>query len=898
MRHPVNWLLRVGRSDADRLSLQGDLDEEWAARMARGKGRLTTFCWYTKEVLSALAFAVWDGRRPLRLALIGDVRYALRRWRHRPGFSATAILTLGLGIAAATSIFSVVDAVLLKPLPWTSPESLVIVHGVYPDRRGNPATAATWDRWYLSYPAWDALQTSSAFEVVGAWRYVPLANTTFGEGRTEIVTALEVSSNFLPMLGVKLSLGRYFNDNEDHSDSESLILTYETWQRRFGGRQDVIGERVMMGAADSGDRLPKTIIGVLAPVFRFAGIQPDVLEPIGIPARAFRRYPSPALRAVARLAPGVSLSSAESQTSALVSAAPNDQQGSARLVRLEDEQLGASRRPLWLLFGGAGILLLVACSNVAGLLLGEARLRRHEFAVRAALGGSRARVFRQLVVEHALLAVAASAVGLIVAYWLTGVLVTMAPAGMPRIEGTTIDLRAAVFALATGLVTLLTFGVAPALSLARTSVAAALAEGGRQGGVSSVIGQRLIVGAQVAMALVLLSGAMLFGETMLKLHAQPLGFDPDRVAVVSTTFTGDQFGDPGMVRQALAAAKAAGQGSILQELRTTAATARSDALFERIASIPGVTGMAAASAVPFVTNPARGRIVLPEQPGAEPYDVLRQTVTRLYFSTMGIAFRGGRGFDSADSGGTRVAIVSSEFERRFFPGGAIDREFKEVYGDPNQLLSTAYRVVGVVADVKRQEPTDDERPAFYVYDRQGGATNHLVIRTAGDPVELFSALRQAISQVSPQIVVTSMMTLESKVVQSVVEERFRATLSSIFGAAALMLAAVGLYGLAARRVADRQREFGVRVALGARPSDVRRLVLRDAMLIVSMGLAVGLPASFATAQITRSLLFGVTPTAPHVFAVTGLVLAVVVMAAAIVPARRAGRVDPVLALKQ
>ena len=579
-----------------------------------------------------------------------------------------------------------------------------------------------------------------------------------------------------------------------------------------------------------------------------------------------------------------------------MSASPLDQQpASARLVSIADEQLGSSRRPLWMLFGGAGILLLIACSNVAGLLLGESRIRRHEFAVRAAIGGSRTQVLRQLVVENGLLAIAGAAVGLVGARWLTSLVVAAAPAGMPRIETATMDIRTAVFAIAAGLVTLLIFGIAPALVLARASVATALGSVGRHSS-GKVSGQRLVVAAQVALALVLLTGATLFGETILRLKAQPLGFHPEGVAIVSTTFTGEQYGDPATIRAAWkSAGKNANPGVVLGPLQRATTTLRTAAVFGRLGSIPGVTKVAATSAPPFVANPEPVQIVLEDRPKTERLDVSRQVVTDGYFSTMGIGMLTGRDFGPADAGGPPVVVVSSEFEKRFFPAGALSRRF--TLGRPF-VQSVPYQIIGVVPDVKRQELTDDVRPAFYYSYREGSTPNHFVLRTSGDPSALLSAARRAINDVSTELVVTSTTTMSSNVEQSIVEERFRAMLSVMFGAAALMLAAVGLYGLAARRVIDRRREFAVRVALGARPADVRRLVIRDAVTIVSIGFAAGLPASFAVARITNSLLFGVSPTSLHVFAFTSVLLGLVVTIATTLPARRAGRVNPVAALKE
>jgi ABC-type antimicrobial peptide transport system permease subunit len=285
------------------------------------------------------------------------------------------------------------------------------------------------------------------------------------------------------------------------------------------------------------------------------------------------------------------------------------------------------------------------------------------------------------------------------------------------------------------------------------------------------------------------------------------------------------------------------------------------------------------------------------RPDRERHDVLQHVVTDGYFDAMGMPIRSGRGFARSDQPGARVAVVSREFERRFFPSGAVDREFRKVYGQ-NYELSVTFRIVGVVDDVKRQEFTDDDRPAYYGYNRQSGPVYHFVAKTAGDPSAIFSGARAAITAVSPQLVVTSMVTLKERVDRSAVDEAFRATLSAVFGAAALILAAIGLYGLVTRRAADRRREFGVRVALGARPGDVRRLVVKDAVSVIALGLVVGLPAAYLAAQVTTSLLFGVTPSSPHVFAATAGTLATVALIATLLPARRASKADPILALKE
>ena len=805
-----------------------------------------------------------------------------------------AILTIGLAIAAMTSIFAVVDAVLLKPLPWSRPESLVVVHGVFPERRTNPATAPTWDRWYLSVEAWEALRSASAFEVVGAWHSDWLSNTTFGEHRDEMIPALNVSSALLPMLGVRLQRGRFFTEAEDSAFNDSILVTDEFWRRSLGAAEDIIGKRVMLGqAAVSEEQIPKTVVGVIAPGFQFDGTRPDVLRPLGESRRA---RASADLRIVARLATGVSLPQANALAASLVSASPIDKQNaSARIVSIADEQFGSSKRPLWLLFGGAGFLLLIACSNVAALLIGEARVRRHEFAIRAAIGGSRSQLLRQLLVESGLLAVGGVALGLIAAPSLIKLIVAAAPQGMPRIEAATTDLRTALFAVTTGLGTLLVFGVAPALTAGRVSIARFLISTSHDGVGNRVTAQRFIVAAQVALALVLLTGATLFGETILNLRAQPLGFRPEGVAFISTTFTGSLYGDPAAVQAAWkVAGPNANPGQVLGPLQRTTTIVRTNSVLEKLRGLAGVTSAAATSSLPFVANPSREQVVLEDVPNPQKLDAGRQAITDGYFDAMGIRMLKGHDFNSADAAGEPTAIVSAEFERRFFPEGALNRRFRLA----NYASGQPYQIVGVVSDVKRQEMTDDDRPLFYSSFRQGWTPNHFVIRASGDPSLVLSAARQAVNQVSSQLVVRSTSALVERVDRSIAEERFRASLSVIFASAALTLATVGLYGLSARRVIDRRREFAVRVALGANATDVRRLVLKDAMLIVGIGFVVGLPASFAVAQISNALLFGVSATSPHIFVLTAVMLGVVVMTATIFPSRRAGRIDPVAALKE
>ncbi len=915
MRHPLNWIVRAGFSPEDRSALLGDLEEEYRRRVRPARGWLAAQAWYSVQLIKAAvrgSVTTRDSRGappwPRLFRGGGDSRHGLRRWRHRPGFALTAILTLALGIGATTATFSLVDAVLLQPLPWTDPDRLVAVHAVYPQRRQNPAAALTWNRGTVSYQTWDALRQEAAFADVGVWRRRTL-DTTFGEARTALVETMDVSSGFLPMLGVRLAHGRFFTTREDDDNSNSVILTYEAWQRHFGGRADVIGQAARLGHASSGDDEAKIIVGVLEPGFSFDGdLVPEVLFPVGIGAAVQRQYLNGGLRVVARLRPEVEVTAAAVAADRIIRLIETREPSSGRVVPLPDDLTRGATRPLLLLFGGAALLLLIACSNVAGLLLGDGRARRHEFAVRAALGGGRARMVRQLLVEHALLGVAGAAAGLSLAYWLMKMCVAFAPAALPRLADVALDGRVVLFALALGMLTLLVFGVVPAWSLARTPAARALAEGGRDGASSRHSGQRIVVAAALALALVLLVGASLFGETLLRLAALPLGFDPSNLTVVSFRMTTLPNQSEGRITaeeyRALTPEQHRVRNRQLADRWTTGWFLHTAGAMDRLAALPGVTGVAGGYSAPFLGVRPAILLRLPERPKEDGVLTRGHTVTEGYFETMKTPILRGRNFEPRDRIGADRApfsrdpnlppppastLISQELERRIFGGSGVGRQL--VLGDRLVL-----NVIGVVPNA-RWRKGDDDLAAYYVLGEAYNTVSTFFIRTSGDTAVPLSAIRSTLQAYNPNIVVTSTASMDQLMSRAVAEERFRALLSVLFGGVALLLAVVGLYGLVARRVADRRREIGVRVALGARPADVRALVFMDAIRTIAIGFAVGLPMAFAASQVTQTLLYGVSPTAPHVFAAAGAALAIAAIAAALVPARRATSIDPILVLK-
>ena len=632
MRAALHWLLRFFTASGDRAAIVGDLEEAYRRDRAR-RGWLRAELSQIREVAAAIGHAGRDRMRterdtgPARASFIhrffvaADVRYALRRWRRRPGFPIAAMATLGIGIGATTAIYSVIDAVLLAPPPWTDPDRLVSIHAVFPDRRQNPLAAATWNRGMVSYRAWDALRERPEFEEVAVWRRRGL-DTTFGVDRTEVVESLDASSRFLPMLGIPLAHGRTFTAVEDTRPTDSVIVTYEAWQRRFGGRADIIGQTATIGSASAGGRKVVTVVGVVSRGFSFDGRPiPELLFPVGIASETGHTYPSDSLRVVARLTRGVSPEAAAGAADTIVRAVETREPTTARIVPLIEDQWRGAGRPLWVLFGGSVLLLLVACANVAGLLLSEARARRHEIAVRAALGGTRARVVRQLLVEHLLLAVAGTAAGLGLAYLVMQTFVAVAPAGLPRVETIALDPRIATFALALGGLTLVLFGVAPAISVSRTRTSAVLAEGGRDGAVSRLVGQRFVVAGAIALALVLLVGASLLGETLYRLTSRALGFDPTSLAVVSFRLTDlppSQLKplQPGDYERMTPAERVARTDQFLKHL-TVGWWLHMDGAMDRVAALPSVTAVGGAYSVPFTGGRIASTIRRADQPANE-----------------------------------------------------------------------------------------------------------------------------------------------------------------------------------------------------------------------------------------------------------------------------------------
>ena len=789
-----------------------------------------------------------------------DLRLAMRRWSSRPALALTAILVLSIGIGATTSIFSIVDAVLLKPQPWKDPDRLVTLFVERPDWRTNPVLQNSWNTGNISWTILKDLQRRpETFESFAAWQSGRL---TLNGDDNELVTTLQVTSSLLPMLGVSPVRGRFFTAEEDDTSSTNVVVGYETWQRRFGGRDDIVSQNVSLNETRF------SIVGVLPRGFRF-GVNERVefLLPMGRVPLGERIEGNHFLNGVGRIAAGVTTDQARQQADPWVTGNEGLEKKRTRLISLDEDRRADSRRPLWLLLTGAGLLLVIAASNVAALLMGDAASRQQEIAVRAALGGARMQVARQLFSESLLLALGAAAAGLVVAFGLTPALVSMAPAALPIFGDVGVDLRVFGFSLGLTAMTLLFFGLVPSLRLASADPADALRAGGRDPGLRRTRGYRWIVASQVALTTILLVGAGLLVETVIQTTSLPLGFEPHGLGVTSLRLP--------PVTGATAEQRAA----------------RSQRIVDRIRSIPGVSGAAATSTAPFSSSGGSSRIQIPGKTFAANPSVNRHIVTADYFDTLGLRIIKGRAFDDTDQHGTHAAVVTDEFERALFDGDGLNKRFV--------LNGDEHTIVGVVRAAKHRKYTDAPSMAFYVLSRQlpPWPTPHFIVRTTGDAEAMLPTLRRAILDVEPQASFITLETMDAMTRRSIADEEFRARLGVAFGLLAVVLSAIGLYGIVARSISDRRREMGVRLALGAAPSAVRALVFRQAFVIVGAGVLVGLPAALLAARGLTSILYNVSPASPVAIAAALVAIAASAAVAAVGPALRAGRVDPVKALR-
>ncbi len=802
--------------------------------------------------------------------MIQDLQIGFRILRTHPGFTLVAVMVLALGIGATTLIFSVVNAVLLRPLPFPGSQKIIRLE----ERHGRSGSGSS----NLSYAAFNDLgRQTGTLEHISAARF-GATNLTDGN-EPEGVSSMFVSADYMQALGVVPTLGRVFLPEEDTPGrNKVVILGYGLWQRRYGSDPGLIGKTIKAG----NDNL--TVVGVAPPGFRsgypFRG-QYDLWLPLTPTGNLRDNRRSHLLGVIARIKPGVSLSQAQVELTTIARRIEQQNPGvddpglDFNAVRLKDRLVAPLRPALTVFLCAVGLLLLIACANVANLMLARSAAREKEMAIRSALGAGRLRLARQLLTESALLAALGGVLGLLLAVWGVNLVASLNPTNFPRINEVNIDGSVLGFSLLVSLLTGLIFGLAPVLQLPKHSIYETLKEGGRSGeGVKRGRLRQALVVSEVALALVLLIGAGLLINSFLRLMQVNRGFDPTNVLTVNINLPFSKYPE-GMQ-----------QTAVLRQI------------LERISATPGVRSAGLTSTLPFAGGPATDFEIVgrpPAESGQEPFADIR-IVDAGYFRTLAIPLRAGRIFSDRDTAeAPRAMIINEEMARRHWPNeNPIGRRVTmKDWGPP-----LTGEIVGVVGDVKADGLDSETRPMIYwPYPQFPSIFNNLVIRAEGDSLGVVAAVKNQIWAVDRDQPLSTIQTMEEVIARSVAPRRFNMLLLSVFAALALALAAVGVYGVISYTVAQRTHEIGIRMALGAQRGNVLGLIVKQGMTLAIAGVFIGLAASFALTRLMANLLFGVSASDPLTFAVVASLLCGVALVACYLPARRATKVDPLAALR-
>ena len=803
-----------------------------------------------------------------------DIRYGVRTLSSNVGFTAIAVIALALGIGANTAIFSVVNGVLLRPLPYTEAERIAVVQELNKEGKRIQVTPANFLDWRAQNTVFEHL--AAIFTRTG---------NLAGASEAERINVAMTSANFFDVFSLQPDQGRFFMPEDEQAGHPAIaVLSHGLWQRRFGGDPGLIGRSItldgnsytVVGIAPAGFQYPdKTDLWL--PPFRLAPALRESMDVTRVRGFGF-------LSTVALLKSGVPLEQAKSEME-MITAKLREQYPESnnnrfnRVVSLHTHLVGDTSTVIWLLLGAVSFVLLIACANVANLLLVRATARQKEIAVRTALGASRLRIVRQLLTESVMLAALGGATGLLLAWWGIEILMKLLPRDFPRQADITLDLPVLGFTLLVSLLTGVVFGFAPAWQVSKTDVHEALKENSR-GAIGSGARNRfrnLFIVAEVALSLVLLIGAGLLFRSFLQLQAVNTGFTPERVLTMRLSPSGTNFRDDAQF------------------------VAYYKNVEERIRAIPGVETVGAINTLPLAKGPTthfriEGRPPLPvdQWPGAN-----YRTVSPDYFHALNIPIRQGRGFAESDTLSTSTAVlVNQEAAERYFDGedpvgkrvnfGNVDSNNQPVW----------FEVVGVVANVRSIELNTAPSAEVYFSSRQQVfADMSVVVRTSVEPTALVAAVRQTVQEVDRAQPVADLRTMEDIVSDSVTQPRFNLTLLGVFGGIALLLSAAGIYGVMAFSVAQRTHEIGIRLALGARQGDVLKLVLGQGLRLTAIGIALGLGASILLTRFLSTLLFGISTTDPLTFAAVAFLLSGVAIAACYVPAWRAAKTDPMVALR-
>ncbi|HWM25083.1 MAG TPA: ABC transporter permease [Chthoniobacterales bacterium] len=805
--------------------------------------------------------------------MITDFKYALRMLLKAPGFTFIAVLTLALGIGANSAIFSVVDTVLLRPLPFPNPVQLVVIWG--------NSVSEPNGRYTDSFPDYfDYRDQSQSFTAMAA--YTGAGTVLTGAGEAQELDGIAVAGDIFSVLGVGPMLGRGFTPEELKIGGPNVVVfSHGLWKRAFGSDPRIVGQQVNLAGRSF------TVVGIMPPEWRFpVQAEPsDYIMPLEpLVATEVPRRESHFLRLIARLKPGVSAKQAEADLKPIAARLSrqfpetNNERGAVVIPLLEDV-VGNVRPALLILLGAVALVLLIACANVANLLLARAAARSREIGIRTALGASRTLIVRQLLAESFLLALLGGVGGLLLAWWGVDLLGALGPSDVPRIADIRVNTSVCLFTFGLAIVSTLAFGLVPALQVSRPNVSDSLQQGskGSTGGIHGSRVRAFLVVSQVSLSLLLLAGAGLLIKSFFNLRATSPGFDPSRLMVFDHVVPRVKYPEPDQQRRFY------------------------DQLMPKLAAIPGVEAVGGANPLPFSGNDSGSSFFIAGQPPIAPGnrpDASHLSVVPGYFKAMRIPLRSGRDFDQRDTDKSPfVAIVNETFARRFLPN--VNPIGQVVVLDRGNLGELPMEVVGVVGDTKHEELSEVPRPEFYQpFQQYPNRRVWITLRLASVNLSgVDIAVRRAVQSIDSDMFVRQLEPMTSLVAQRLAQPKFNMMLLGIFAGVAMVLAAVGIYGVIAYSVTQRTREIGIRMALGAQRTQMLGMVLRQSLTVVAIGLVLGLLAAFAATRLLASLLYGVGANDVLTYAAVVLLLSGAALFASYIPARRAMKVDPMVALR-